>query len=677
MTYSIRKNVRKATLWALIALVFALLWLTVADGFANKAYALDTAGELCIISDSEDLAAFAEAVGSGETFKDKTVVLTCSLEVAPELAVKGTFEGAFKGLGNTLTLTGQRSAPFFESLSGALVEDLALVFDGSFVCPDSDPAAAVFIGSAEDSTVIGCFVSGNIDIEISAVTPEEPEDTEAPDTTEEPETTKEDETDPAAESPVGEDADPITEPIADEPTLNEPRADVIATAVTVFAESAERCSFYGCKEALVSDAELICLVMKGSAVTLSDIETHAITAVVSDGADITVCDLLSFTLSEGEGVVYFEEGASAEELTARLNGEGHSPELEGVWQTGELYPELHRHGYKEELTAKTCIAHERTSYVCSCTKIAITIVNEEAGYADHTPADGGTTVDPTCTEEGYTEHTCSVCNESFRTDIKKAKGHKTTLINQKDSNCVEKGYTGDTVCTVCDELIKKGSTTRVTKYHFYMRTEITKEPTSEEEGELTYYCQYCDATKTEVLPCHVRSPFESFDGTHHRSVCSCGEVILETHEYEEIGVSKEATHTQDGVKLYKCSVCMSTKEIPIPALGHSHPTDWEPDGDVNHKVTCSCGDTKLEAHSWAEGVIVSDGISDGTGEENTLFECTVCAYQKIETRMIELPPDPEAEDNGELVKRIALIALALLFVGGVGGYVYIKFTERK
>ncbi len=37
-----------------------------------------------------------------------------------------------------------------------------------------------------------------------------------------------------------------------------------------------------------------------------------------------------------------------------------------------------------------------------------------------------------------------------------ATGHKTELVGAKAATCTEDGYTGDEVCTVCQEIVKKG-----------------------------------------------------------------------------------------------------------------------------------------------------------------------------------------------------------------------------
>ena len=64
----------------------------------------------------------------------------------------------------------------------------------------------------------------------------------------------------------------------------------------------------------------------------------------------------------------------------------------------------------------------------------------------------------TCTEDGYTgDEVCTVCGETVKKgEVIPAPGHKTQLVGAKAATCTEDGYTGDEVCTVCGETVKKG-----------------------------------------------------------------------------------------------------------------------------------------------------------------------------------------------------------------------------
>ena len=74
----------------------------------------------------------------------------------------------------------------------------------------------------------------------------------------------------------------------------------------------------------------------------------------------------------------------------------------------------------------------------------------------------------TCTEDGYTgDEVCTVCGETVKKgEVIPATGHKTQLVGAKAATCTEDGCTGDEVCTVCGETVKKGETVPATGHHY-------------------------------------------------------------------------------------------------------------------------------------------------------------------------------------------------------------------
>ncbi|MBS4915955.1 MAG: hypothetical protein KHZ93_00020 [Clostridiales bacterium] len=75
----------------------------------------------------------------------------------------------------------------------------------------------------------------------------------------------------------------------------------------------------------------------------------------------------------------------------------------------------------------------------------------------HRFGDWTTTKEPTCTKAGMKERTCTLCNHKETEELSPL-GHHTELINVKEATCTEEGYTGDQVCSVCGEVVEKGST---------------------------------------------------------------------------------------------------------------------------------------------------------------------------------------------------------------------------
>ena len=73
----------------------------------------------------------------------------------------------------------------------------------------------------------------------------------------------------------------------------------------------------------------------------------------------------------------------------------------------------------------------------------------------------------------------------------------TELRNAASATCTTAGYTGDTYCKDCGELISKGKSTAALG-HSYKAT-VTKQPTVDAEGVKTYTCSRCKASYTEKI----------------------------------------------------------------------------------------------------------------------------------------------------------------------------------
>ena len=178
---------------------------------------------------------------------------------------------------------------------------------------------------------------------------------------------------------------------------------------------------------------------------------------------------------------------------------------------------------------------------------------------------------PTCTEKGYTTHTCS-CGDSY-------------------------------VDTYVDAL-----------GHAWDNGKVTKEPTATETGVRTYTCTRCSETKTETIPklthehsykAVVTAPTCTAKGyTTH--TCACGDSYVDTyvdalgHAWDNGKVTKEPTATETGVRTYTCTCCHETKTESIPV--------------VSVDVTQMFTDV---THNWAYPGIqycVTHGIMGGMGD---------------------------------------------------------------
>lgn len=162
--------------------------------------------------------------------------------------------------------------------------------------------------------------------------------------------------------------------------------------------------------------------------------------------------------------------------------------------------------------------------------------------------DDGTVIkEPTCTESGEKIYHCTDedCNESY-TETIKATGHQhTKLIRKKEAACEEEGYSGDTYCEDCKQIIKAGKIISPTGH---INTEIRNKRTATCESEGYTGDTYC-------ITCNKK--------------LKDGQTIPKTDHNWTI---KEipATCESDGSRTYICDTCKETKAQSIKATGHTY-----------------------------------------------------------------------------------------------------------
>ena len=223
----------------------------------------------------------------------------------------------------------------------------------------------------------------------------------------------------------------------------------------------------------------------------------------------------------------------------------------------------------------------------------------------------------TCTEDGYTgDEVCTVCGETVKKgEVIPALGHKTQLVGAKAATCTEDGYTGDEVCTVCQEVVKKGEVIPALGH----KTQLVgaKPATCTEDGYTgDEVCTVCGETvkKGEVIPAlghktqlvGAKAATCTEDGYTGDEVCTVcgetvkkGEVIPATGHKTQLVGAKAATCTEDGYTGDEvCAVCGETvkKGEVIPATGH----------DYKDGKCTNCGETDPNYKPEQPGVKTGD-----------------------------------------------------------------------
>ena len=222
----------------------------------------------------------------------------------------------------------------------------------------------------------------------------------------------------------------------------------------------------------------------------------------------------------------------------------------------------------------------------------------------------------TCTEDGYTgDEVCTVCQEIVKKgEVIPALGHKTQLVGAKAATCTEDGYTGDEVCTVCQEIVKKGEVIPALGH----KTQLV--------GAKAATCTEDGYTGDEVC-------------TVCQEIVKKGEVIPALGHKTQLVGAKAATCTEDGYTGDEvCTVCQEIvkKGEVIPALGHKTQL-------VGAKAaTCTeDGYTGDEVCTVCQEIVKKGEVIPATGHDYKDGKCTNCG----ETDPNYKPPEPVQPEN--------------------------------
>lgn len=177
----------------------------------------------------------------------------------------------------------------------------------------------------------------------------------------------------------------------------------------------------------------------------------------------------------------------------------------------------------------------------------------------------------TCTRQAI----CTVCGQPYGS-VDLTKHGATTVKNTKNANCTEKGYTGDTYCNDCGQIIARGQETAVLGHDY--TSKVTKEPTVYEQGSKLFTCTRCGNQYTEAIPVHSHY-YHNVKTIHWVGCvqqgeieysCDCGDSYVEVtpalgHDFK-VEVTTKATAQKAGVKTYTCKRCGYVYTEAIPKL---------------------------------------------------------------------------------------------------------------
>lgn len=240
--------------------------------------------------------------------------------------------------------------------------------------------------------------------------------------------------------------------------------------------------------------------------------------------------------------------------------------------------------------------------------------------------DAGTvTTAPTCTEAGSKTLSCSVCS-TVKSESISALGHSFGAWQQTDTASHKH------TCTICGA--------EESASHSWDGGQVTTQATCLAQGEKTYTCGDCGASKKETLPIsgHTFSDWSVDETTHSRACTVCGKAESGPHSWSDTPVIIPATCLEEGAFVYVCSGCEGALIEIIPKLTtHTYDNACDPDcnvcgaqREVNHKFSTAW--TKNSREHWHACTLCGEKAKVGlhypgpAATEEKAQLCLTCGY---------------------------------------------------
>lgn len=209
---------------------------------------------------------------------------------------------------------------------------------------------------------------------------------------------------------------------------------------------------------------------------------------------------------------------------------------------------------------------------------------------------------------------------------------------------------------------------------------VTKTASHTENGNTKYTCLDCGYEKNVAIQAdpnnhlYEGAQWENHNETQHKRKCTdstCTEYEYGNHEWDNGTVTKAATHTEEGVKTYTCTVCGGTKTEAIAKTEGHTMSDWTYDNETQHKRSCACGETKTGEHSWDAGVITKAATETEDGVKT--YTCAVCGGTKTEVIPKTGTDEKEASGCGSSLS----VGFALCLTVALGGTCVLSKKFKK
>ena len=297
------------------------------------------------------------------------------------------------------------------------------------------------------------------------------------------------------------------------------------------------------------------------------------------------------------------------------------------------------HSYTPAVTAPTCTEKGFTTHTCVC---GDSYVDTYVNATGHTYGEWYETKAPTCTAKGEKQHDCVNCDHFENAEVAIIPHSYNAVVTAP--TCTEKGFTTHT-CVCGDSYV---DTYVNATGHTYGEWYETKAPTCTVKGEKQHDCVNCDHFET-------------------------AEVATVPHTYESAVTAP--TCTEKGFTTHTCSVCGDSKvDTYVNPTGHKYEGNWQiavaptctVKGEEHDFCANGCGEFKKQSvpatgHTYDDGVITTAPKCEETGVKT--FTCvhgdhsyteTVPATGHTPAADAEVTKEPTCTEKGEMSGKCAV-----------------------
>ena len=233
-------------------------------------------------------------------------------------------------------------------------------------------------------------------------------------------------------------------------------------------------------------------------------------------------------------------------------------------------------------------------------------------------------VPPTCTENGYTLHTCSVCSDVYADSLIKAEGHTEVVDKAETPTCTETGLTEGSHCSVCGEVLIAQEIVSA-KGHTLKEVAETPATCTANGVKAHYQCSVC------------KKNFADANGTNELSDITIPAI---EHKWGEWEVTTPATPEADGEETRKCGNCRKEETRPLAYTGNRVELDGT--GLENQSVVWidgvpvpvekdDAGNPYVTLPEDASSVLVTYSFNTGSADRHTQYPTGMQVYRIEET----------------------------------------------